>query len=921
MSESEPNELEQAPPINEVERAIDTLSYTLNQGYLIVERLMSLRETDINELNSALERVNKLHDELITMINDAKLEAGTDAVIAATKNKTEFDLRVNEWRIKRDQQPGPSTLTVPPTTKVLTKTETASVHSASSLSAKSSSFKSSRSSRSSKSSIISVKRLNAQLKLKSAQLEADHANQRIKEQNDTLALEQMQTQMQLEIQRKMHEHKMSLKQSETRRKLEHAKTEFDVLNEFDSMSVKSLPGFFSKVSKVDSIGKLMKSSSIPDGEVSIGQPVTSIVSTSVSQITRTLSAKQSPTVSIGRYSAHQRPGQVEGLSLSQTSIPTVSMGHYQQVQRPGQVERPLVPKPVPKVNISTSSISATPMESRDPFLLLQQSFLPGNPFPQWPSRSANLTAHPPGISTQISSFNIGPTPVSSNSISSIYSVSFFPELTSISDVHGTRSSHISYSAQSSISTFMPSSVYTNCQQSQTSRQPECTYSNDYASSQPKSVLPLAQYSAYAPGFHDLTYDNMFLPRPELPKYSGDPLEFKAFISNFETHIEPRVKDQKMLFCLLTQHCVDPVRERIQHLAMKGEQCYQLAKLRLFQEYGSPWIMSDTCEQKLKGFTSIKSGDAKRIKLFAELLEKSLDIMNDINNFGSLNSLDTLTNLTSKLPFDLRRRLVTKSVDIERKTGSIAKFADFVSFVQNESAIANSLFGKRSLSIQSSITSSKPKPKVKASSFHATATSTKSNLNKTDIKSSKNLCWYCNESSHWLLKCKSFQSMPVKERLSFVKQRKLCHKCLSSKHRTPECKRSKTCVVNGCTESYHHTLLHRPTNVSEGKPIIKDTETTMSEVVSEVPVTCGLAKSNTFKHFMNSRVYLCVVPVKVSYAGKVVTTYAFLDQGFTHSFFGKSLIKELGIIGTHENLNLKTITGTTTNLESTVYRAI
>ena len=223
------------------------------------------------------------------------------------------------------------------------------------------------------------------------------------------------------------------------------------------------------------------------------------------------------------------------------------------------------------------------MESRDPFLPLRQSFLPGNPFPQWPSRSANLTAHPsPGILLEINSCNIGFAPVSINSISSANSASFSPELTSISDVHGTRSSHISYSAQSSISTFMPSSVYTNCQlESQTSLQPECTYSNDYASSQSKGVLPLGQYSSYAPEFDNLKYDNMFLPRPEFPKYSGDPLEFKAFISNFETHIEPRVKDQKMLFCLLTQHCFDPVRERIQRLAVKGEQCYQLAKLRLF----------------------------------------------------------------------------------------------------------------------------------------------------------------------------------------------------------------------------------------------------------------------------------------------------------------------------------------------------
>ena len=163
------------------------------------------------------------------------------------------------------------------------------------------------------------------------------------------------------------------------------------------------------------------------------------------------------------------------------------------------------------------------MESRDPFLSLRQSFLPGNPFPQWPSRSANLTAHPsPGISTQISSFNIGSAPVSINSITSTNSASFFPELISIGDEQGTISSHISYSAQSSISSFMPSSVNTNCQQSHISLQPECTYSNDYASYQPKSVLPLGQYS-YAPGFDNLINDNMFLPRPELPKYSGDKL--------------------------------------------------------------------------------------------------------------------------------------------------------------------------------------------------------------------------------------------------------------------------------------------------------------------------------------------------------------------------------------------------------------
>ena len=142
-----------------------------------------------------------------------------------------------------------------------------------------------------------------------------------------------------------------------------------------------------------------------------------------------------------------------------------------------------------------------------------------------------------------------------------------------------------------------------------------------------------------------SYDGMFLPRPEFPQYSDDLLEYNPFIINFETHVKPRIKDQKMLFCLLTQHCVIFVRERVQHLEGK-EQRYQLAKQRILKEYGSPWKVSDVCEQKLKSFFSITSDNSKQIKRFAELLEKTYSIMTGISNFGSLDSLDSLTILVT-----------------------------------------------------------------------------------------------------------------------------------------------------------------------------------------------------------------------------------------------------------------------------------
>ena len=57
----------------------------------------------------------------------------------------------------------------------------------------------------------------------------------------------------------------------------------------------------------------------------------------------------------------------------------------------------------------------------------------------------------------------------------------------------------------------------------------------------------------------INYDSLFLPRPEFPKFAGDPLEFRSFISNFETHVEPRIHDEQALICLLSQHCSKPVK--------------------------------------------------------------------------------------------------------------------------------------------------------------------------------------------------------------------------------------------------------------------------------------------------------------------------------------------------------------------------
>ena len=494
---------------------------------------------------------------------------------------------------------------------------------------------------------------------------------------------------------------------------------------------------------------------------------------------------------------------------------------------------------------------------------------------------------------------LGPLPIqSSSSTCQVWSSSY---------VHGPLPAHPDISAGSSYVQVAPSVAHSY----NFNRLPA---SNPLGPPPSSADLPIYSHVSplLYPGVYNqnsVNYDSLFLPRPEFPKFSGDPLEYKAFMNNFETHIEPRVRDEKTLICLLLQHCSKDVKDRIEHFATSEVQPYTVAKQRLNKEYGSPWVISDACEQRLKKFPSVRSGDGKQLRRFAELLEKTGVIVKDIRQYTSLDSLDMLTELVNKLPYDLKKRWVSKSVQIQNYLGHLANFLHFVDFVRKESDEVNSLFGLRSLHPKTTST------KTKASSFGSVMSKTSANVNsKSSISGSRHVtqvgsCWYCKNTSHILFDCKDFKQIPVEDRISFVKESKLCHKCLSSKHKTRECKRSKLCSVTGCKGLYHHTLLHKFATTKEHPP------KTSSEDKAVVPVTCGFTKSESCSNSDNSHVYLCIVPVRVSFGENVVSTYAFLDQGSTHSFCKRSLLQELKASGTRERLQLKTITGTTNDMDS------
>ena len=202
-------------------------------------------------------------------------------------------------------------------------------------------------------------------------------------------------------------------------------------------------------------------------------------------------------------------------------------------------------------------------------------------------------------------------------------------------------------------------------------------------------------------------------------------------------------------------------------------------------------------------------------------------------------------LISKLPFELRRRWVKRSVSIEENSDRMAHFEDFVKFVRSEAKEMNSLYGHRVFTIPESKSSS-DRSRSKTYNFAIGATRP-----KNEVK--VNSCWYCNDCTHQLLNCPKFLKSEVKDRSLFVKSKRLCYKCLSSKHKTNNCTRSNCCKVEGCKGTFHHTLLHRN--------IVPPALPTRESVANESPCSSennkAIVCSETSDNF-----YLCVVAVRV-----------------------------------------------------------
>lgn len=304
---------------------------------------------------------------------------------------------------------------------------------------------------------------------------------------------------------------------------------------------------------------------------------------------------------------------------------------------------------------------------------------------------------------------------------------------------------------------------------------------------------------------------------------------------------------------------------------------------------------------------IKSEDNKALRAYSLLLQECR------NSMGvAITDLNVPTNMliiVKKLPYKLRDHWRSVACDIQEKFGRRATFSDIVEFIERQVKIASDpLFGniqdapvtgRKELNMVKSQASSK----ARGSSFATTVAPAEKRMesgNKQEKDSLVKVCLFCG-AGHLLDVCRLLHKRTQAEKMSFLKENRMCFGCLCIGHMSKDCRKRLICSV--C--NYRHpTLLHI-------YPKAKQISLTQAnsgglEMAREDAVVSVQSSGLTGAGKQDCTLSILPVQVKSKRGQETLVTYAFLDPGSTASFCTERLMTRLNLTGKKLGILLRTM---------------
>ena len=367
-----------------------------------------------------------------------------------------------------------------------------------------------------------------------------------------------------------------------------------------------------------------------------------------------------------------------------------------------------------------------------------------------------------------------------------------------------------------------------------------------------------------------------MPRQEIRKFKGEHTEYFLFIKTFDSLIGENLTSDTERLRYLQQYTEGQPRDIVQAcMHLDSSEGYRRARDMLDKRYGCKEQIATAYIDKILQWKEIGRDNIEALDEYAVTLFSCKNAVSCVPyGIAELNNPKTLRNILSKLPFSLQEKWRKIADDVMCKNKTVT-FDDLVQFIEKEARIAkNPLFGRH-------LFSNKNMNRMNAQNSQSSG---KVAVNTINMKKELE-CWYC-QGSHIIDKCESLRNKNHEEKITIIKELRLCFRCLRKGHVSKECRNRRTCeTCNGI----HHTFLHKEI---EEQSVVHRRDVVGTE-------DAGGVKSGRVSVYLNteSRVTGCmsVVPVRVSLnGGKQVLTRAFLDNGSAGTFCSNSLLDKLGI---------------------------
>ena len=192
---------------------------------------------------------------------------------------------------------------------------------------------------------------------------------------------------------------------------------------------------------------------------------------------------------------------------------------------------------------------------------------------------------------------------------------------------------------------------------------------------------------------------LMLPQPDLPVFTGDPIDYCSFVRAFESLIESRTNSNSSRLYYLVQYTGGDVQELMRScLTMSHDEGYKEARRLLKERYGKGYKIATAYVEGITSGPPIRSEKAEDLRKFSVLITSCKNALKDLGYLSRINNPDTLQKIIARLPFDMRRKWRDITDDISENKKREITIEDIALFVEKKARSASHpIFGDISAS--------------------------------------------------------------------------------------------------------------------------------------------------------------------------------------------------------------------------------